>query len=203
MMAHQFKQPTPLAELCPDAPAVLVAVVERLMQKAPEARYAGVDEVVDALQPLAAVAQPLGRARPARASRLSDPPRRAAESAGARPAPRLSDPPRPAPNGRPGSTPPVPSRLAPPPSSRPVPPESSRPGSTPGAPGLPPMPTRRSLGTTTPQDVNATPVPEPAPAVPPTLAVDDARKGMSPIVVMIGGLLIGAATALIAMRFLM
>ena len=53
MMAHQFKQPTPLAELAPDAPAELIAVVERLMQKKPEDRYVGIDETVEALHPLA------------------------------------------------------------------------------------------------------------------------------------------------------
>jgi len=51
MMAHQFKQPTPLRELNRHVPEELVAVVERLMQKSPEARYAGVDELVDSLQP--------------------------------------------------------------------------------------------------------------------------------------------------------
>jgi serine/threonine protein kinase len=53
MMAHQFKQPTPVKELAPDAPDKLVAVIERLMQKTPEARYRGADEIVDELQPLA------------------------------------------------------------------------------------------------------------------------------------------------------
>jgi serine/threonine-protein kinase len=52
MMAHQFKQPTPIAELAPQAPPELVTVVERLMQKKPEDRYAGMDEVLDALQRL-------------------------------------------------------------------------------------------------------------------------------------------------------
>src|SRR5260221_14066083 len=33
MMAHQFKQPTPLAELAPDAPKERIAIVEKLMQK--------------------------------------------------------------------------------------------------------------------------------------------------------------------------
>ena len=37
MTAHQFKQPPPLKELAPDTPDGLVAVVELLMQKAPEA----------------------------------------------------------------------------------------------------------------------------------------------------------------------
>ena len=38
MMAHQHKQPTPIKELNPDVPDELVAVVERLMQKAPTHR---------------------------------------------------------------------------------------------------------------------------------------------------------------------
>lgn len=50
MMAHQFKQPTPLRELVPSAPEGLVEVIERLMQKVPEARYSGMDEMVDAIQ---------------------------------------------------------------------------------------------------------------------------------------------------------
>jgi serine/threonine-protein kinase len=58
MMAHQFKQPTPIQELVPDLPAELVAVVERLMQKAPEARYVNTEEIVTALRPLAASGTP-------------------------------------------------------------------------------------------------------------------------------------------------
>jgi serine/threonine protein kinase len=53
MMAHQFKQPTPLKELAPELPDELVAVVERLMQKSPEARYGGTADVVAALKPFA------------------------------------------------------------------------------------------------------------------------------------------------------
>ena len=56
MMAHQFKQPTPLRELNPDVPEELVAVVERLMQKAPESRFHNAAELVEALRPLAAKA---------------------------------------------------------------------------------------------------------------------------------------------------
>jgi serine/threonine protein kinase len=63
MMAHQFKQPTPVKELAPDVPDELVEVVERLMQKTPEQRYANSDEVVEALRPLAA-APPPPRPRP-------------------------------------------------------------------------------------------------------------------------------------------
>jgi serine/threonine-protein kinase len=57
MMAHQFKEPTPLAELNPDVQAELVEVVERLMQKAPEKRYANAAALAEDLQPLAAKAQ--------------------------------------------------------------------------------------------------------------------------------------------------
>jgi serine/threonine-protein kinase len=53
MMAHQFNQPTPIAELNPEVPPALAAVVERLMQKTPEARYGSVAEVVEALRGLA------------------------------------------------------------------------------------------------------------------------------------------------------
>ena len=53
MMAHQFKQPKPIRELVPDLPEGLVAVVERLMQKSPEARYASCGEVIEALRPFA------------------------------------------------------------------------------------------------------------------------------------------------------
>lgn len=53
MMAHQFKQPRSIRELVPDLPDELVAIVERLMQKAPEARFATSGEVVEALRPFA------------------------------------------------------------------------------------------------------------------------------------------------------
>src|SRR6516162_1029557 len=54
MMAHQFKEPTPLTELNPEVPPELVAVVQRLMQKGPENRFPGASEVVESLRPLAA-----------------------------------------------------------------------------------------------------------------------------------------------------
>jgi serine/threonine protein kinase len=54
MMAHQFKEPTPLKELAPSAPAALVEVIERLMKKKPEDRYAGADEAAERLLPLSA-----------------------------------------------------------------------------------------------------------------------------------------------------
>jgi serine/threonine protein kinase len=68
MMAHQFKEPASLGELNPEVPAELVAVVQRLMQKAPENRFGNVGELVEALKPLAEKgrgAAPRPQARPA------------------------------------------------------------------------------------------------------------------------------------------
>jgi serine/threonine-protein kinase len=64
MMAHQFKEPTPVRELNPEVPAGLAEVIERLMKKAPEARYASAGEVVEALRQHAGGAAPRPAARP-------------------------------------------------------------------------------------------------------------------------------------------
>jgi serine/threonine-protein kinase len=50
MMAHQTKQPAPVRQLNPEIPEELAGVVERLMQKAPEARYTDVRELMEALR---------------------------------------------------------------------------------------------------------------------------------------------------------
>jgi serine/threonine-protein kinase len=50
MMAHQFTEPTPVSELNPEVPADLVVVVERLMRKAPDARYASTGDLIEALR---------------------------------------------------------------------------------------------------------------------------------------------------------
>ena len=79
MMAHQFQEPTPIHQLSPDVPAELVAVVVRLMQKAPEQRFASAAEVVEALRgfagstaaPKPAPRQLPGAKVPAPASRAS------------------------------------------------------------------------------------------------------------------------------------
>lgn len=68
MMAHQYKQPTPIKELVPDAPDDLVEVAERLMQKVPEQRYANTDEAVEALRPLATATAPAPRPAAARST---------------------------------------------------------------------------------------------------------------------------------------
>src|SRR5262249_11110507 len=66
MMAHQAKQPTPVAELNADVPPELIEVIERLMQKAPENRYASASEIVQALRPFA-----MAPAKPATLPRAS------------------------------------------------------------------------------------------------------------------------------------
>jgi serine/threonine-protein kinase len=108
MMAHQYKQPTPLKQLTPEAPAELVAVVERLMQKKPEDRYASCEEVVDALRPFASAAgsakKPVARVQTA-AARAGDngaaPPPRASggSAAGTAPRPAASRPAAPSASG--------------------------------------------------------------------------------------------------------
>lgn len=66
MMAHQMKQPTSIKELNPEVPDELIAIVDRLMQKAPEARYPRTADLIEALRPLvdpsAAAAAPVPRA---------------------------------------------------------------------------------------------------------------------------------------------
>jgi serine/threonine-protein kinase len=57
MMCHQHKQPTPIKELNGEAPDELVAVVEKLMQKAPANRYATCAELLEALRPFASAGQ--------------------------------------------------------------------------------------------------------------------------------------------------
>jgi serine/threonine protein kinase len=81
MMAHQTKQPTAIRELNSEIPEELAAVVERLMQKAPEARYANVREMIEALRRWAAPMPQSSRQVPrlsaipeARASRGTNPP---------------------------------------------------------------------------------------------------------------------------------
>ncbi len=52
MMAHQMEEPELLREVAPEVPARLVAIVERLMQKVPSDRYAGMAEVEQAFRSL-------------------------------------------------------------------------------------------------------------------------------------------------------
>src|SRR5262249_53328192 len=50
------KGPTPIKDFAPEVPPELIAVVDRLMQKTPEARFPHTADVIDALRPLAAEA---------------------------------------------------------------------------------------------------------------------------------------------------
>ena len=160
MMAHQFKQPTPLAELAPGVTPKLVAMVERLMKKKPEERFAGIDEAVDELQSgpghgtveAVSYAQPVPQAQPvAHAQPLPPQP--------SRPLPPLSRSRQPAP--------------APPPSVLPAPPPSVLPAPSPSvlpAPAPPPsvLPAAASsvlpATSSSPSWVNVRPAPPPAPA---------------------------------------
>jgi hypothetical protein len=52
MMAHQTMTPPPIQQFNPETPPELVAIVERLMQKSPEARYRDIAEVLHELNQL-------------------------------------------------------------------------------------------------------------------------------------------------------
>jgi len=52
MMAHQFKQPKGIHEISAEVPGPFVEIVNRLMQKTPEQRYASAADIVEALKPL-------------------------------------------------------------------------------------------------------------------------------------------------------
>ena len=89
MMCHQHKQPTPLQDLAPELADGLVAVVERLMAKAPQDRFATIGEVAEALRPFVTEGGPRrsnagGRAM-APSARLAAPPPARAPTAAARP----------------------------------------------------------------------------------------------------------------------
>lgn len=66
MMAHQFKEPTPLQELNPEVPAELIAIVQRLMKKTPQDRFNSCGELVETLRPLASAQTTPNRPNPAR-----------------------------------------------------------------------------------------------------------------------------------------
>lgn len=87
MMAHQFKEPTPVAELNSEVSPELSAIIERLMKKAPDQRFGSASEVVEALRPLVGtIVAPKMPGKP-----KSDPgmrrPKMPERSAGAPPAP--------------------------------------------------------------------------------------------------------------------
>ncbi len=142
MMAHQYKQPTSVKELCPECPDDLVEVVERLMQKKPEDRYTNTEEVVEALRPMAAAqtAPAPAPARPAaRAAAATIPGRRGSDNGVTAPPPRATA----------GSSPQAPAA-------------SERGGGGRGA--TPAMPTRQSLRDTL---KSSAPAPQPKRELPP------------------------------------
>jgi serine/threonine-protein kinase len=167
MMAHQHKQPTPIAELNPAVPAELVAVIDQLMQKAPADRFPGTTEVIQALRPFAAGASPakatrtMPRPAAARPERPSGPqvPARSNGSASSRSGHETPPPgmgPTVAPTRAPGSAAALPTRHTlqkgrgpavepppPPPSFEPEEPESFSPA-TAAASGAPEPTPRRS-----------------------------------------------------------
>jgi serine/threonine-protein kinase len=61
MLAHQVQEPTPIRSLRPEVPQRLVDIVRRLMAKAAEGRYFSLDEVCEALRPLAVAPEVAGR----------------------------------------------------------------------------------------------------------------------------------------------
>ena len=56
--AHQKREPTPLQELCPEAPAGLVLTMQKMMAKKPADRFQSAAELVEALAPYVASSSP-------------------------------------------------------------------------------------------------------------------------------------------------
>jgi serine/threonine-protein kinase len=132
MMAHQFKTPTSLRELVSGVPEGMITIIERLMQKAPEARYPSADELVDAIQSYSGESSSPRDPAPQFASRLSqsraqEPARASTSDHGVSPLPPL--PKQPA-HASTVSTPPM--TAAAPIMPRPITPQQPIPGSHPG-----------------------------------------------------------------------
>jgi serine/threonine protein kinase len=174
MMSHQHKQPRPIKEQSPEVPDALIAVVEKLMEKSPEKRYATCAELLQALRALGgAPAAPVRRATMS-IPRMKLPRPESAHPAAAAPAPPVPPTaslpvPPPAPPGREPARPrlnqPLPPR-APSPLTRLPRPEAPLPRPAPApVPALEPV--AAALPRTVPQpveDVAAPPVPVPAAA---------------------------------------
>jgi serine/threonine protein kinase len=125
MMAHQHKQPKPIKTLAPDVPDGLIAVVERLMSKAPASRYPGCTEIIEALRPFGPVVSTVRNRPTMTIPRLKMPPagiQPAAKEAAPRTAPRAAPLPPRAPSAhsaslrdnpavRPAPQPPVPAAV--------------------------------------------------------------------------------------------
>ncbi len=157
MMAHQTKQPTPLRELVSGTPGGFIEIIERLMQKAPEARFSGADELVEALHPLGTEFAAAPTRPPSNFGQTKMPSARPAEPA--RPAAPSAPPmPKPAPTGHAttnASSGPTPAAA---PVVRPSVPTVSPAPKAPMVPPPPPLP-RAQL----PTRQNLQPAPAPAP----------------------------------------
>lgn len=182
MMAHQMKQPTPISELSPEVPEELIAVVDQLMQKAPESRYAKTSDVIDALKPIAegaAAAPPVKRApvaaKPAAKAASAKPSLKppAAPVAAPRPA-RPAPPPPPEPESEPDY------HAEPAAESEEIEAwnENGHPDTPPARPAAPPrgMPPRQVA----PPGRPSGPPPRPASAVPPPRPVPPPAKPAAP-----------------------
>ncbi len=155
MMAHQHKQPQSIKELAPEVPDGLVAVVERLMQKTPAARYPSCAELIEALRPLAPAAGAV-RTRPTMTIPRLRPPQQTtaappAENAAARPAARPTGPlpPRAPSMAAPKMRPAAPLRPTPPPPTAapaPQPAEEPNPAATAPEPEAAPKSLGRRMG---------------------------------------------------------
>ena len=168
MMAHQAKEPMPIRELAPDVPEGLVAVVKKLMAKAPDQRYGACDTVAEMLQAfvgdLSAIPGGVPASAPVSAisgssGRMAGLGSRSGGSAGrmAGLPPKSHPPTLPASGERP-----VPGRGNPPPSG-----ERPMPGRTPPpAPGRPsaPLPRRSMLGVPSPAEARGAAQPPPRPS---------------------------------------
>ena len=150
MMAHQMKEPVPVRDFAPECPDGLAAVVSKLMAKAPEGRYTGTDEVVEALEPFigaAAVATPapVGRT-PGMPSRSNGAlPGLSAQNGRGHPAPVASRGTATPPTARPLATPARPSRGLPPTTPAPAQRLATPPAARAGGPGPTRMPSRESF----------------------------------------------------------
>ena len=215
MMAHQFKQPTSIRDLVAEVPEGLIEVIERLMQKSPEARYNGADELVEALQSIAFDTPPASKP----AAHFAQP------KAHPEPLPVRSKTPLPSPSSHPA--PPQPRQNAP--SSSPATlhvatPAASAPARM-AAPALPPMPRAPQLATALPtrQTVQTAPLPaEPPPSLPPTnhapapapgpraqntsapgwIPEDDRKSGFGPLLIVMVATFVVLLVYLIGKNFL-
>lgn len=152
MMAHQFKQPVPVREVAPHVPEAMAAIVERLMQKSPDGRYASAEEIVEALQPFVVERRSSSMVRPQLGSKSSFI------------APSVPLPPPPAVRPSAAGTAPLPK----PPAAQ-MPPAPARPSSVPAP--RPAMPAPSPLPSTPIPGVHAVPTVAPVSApmvVPPT-----------------------------------